>query len=96
MPKPIFADLKKAWVCGRKLNIARVDSKGNAREPQQGGTDKKKKGPPAKKKGSNAKANAKTNAKAKDDTNLKKARAIQKRPKTSAGKKSGEENTPAT
>ena len=96
MPKPIFADLKKAWVCGRKLNIARVDSKGNARESQQGGTAKKKKGPPAKKKGSNAKANAKTNAKDKDDTNLKKARAIQKRPKTSAGKKSGEENTPAT
>ena len=96
MPKPIFADLKKAWVCGRKLNIARVDSKGNAREPQQGGTAKKKKGPPAKKKGSNAKANAKTNAKAKDDTNLKKARAIQKRPKASPGKKSGEENTPAT
>jgi ATP-dependent RNA helicase DeaD len=92
MPKPIFADLKKAWVCGRKLNIARVDSKGNAREPQQGGTAKKKKGPPAKKKGSNAK----TNAKAKDDTKLKKARAIQKRPKTNAGKKSGEENTPAT
>ena len=96
MPKPIFADLKKAWVCGRKLNIARVDSKGNAREPQQGGSAKKKKGPPAKKKGSNAKANTKTNAKAKDDTNLKKARAIQKRPKTGAGKKSGEENTPAT
>lgn len=96
MPKPIFADLKKAWVCGRKLNIARVDSKGNAREPQQGGTAKKKKGPPAKKKGSNAKANTKTNAKAKDDTNLKKARAIQKRPKTSAGKKSGVESTPAT
>lgn len=25
MPKPIFADLKKAWVCGQKLNISRVD-----------------------------------------------------------------------
>ena len=28
MPKPIFADLKKAWVCGQKLNISRVDGKG--------------------------------------------------------------------
>jgi ATP-dependent RNA helicase DeaD len=92
MPKPIFADLKKAWVCGRKLNIARVDSKGNVREPQQGGVAKKKKRAPAKKKSSNAKANAKS----KDDTNLKKARAIQKRPLTIGGKKSRGENTPAS
>ena len=28
MPKPIFADLKKAWVCGQKLNISRIDGKG--------------------------------------------------------------------
>lgn len=92
MPKPIFADLKKAWVCGRKLNIARVDSKGNPRELQQGGVAKKKKGAPAAKKASNAKANGKT----KDDTNLKKARAIQKRPIKSGGKKSRGKNTPAS
>lgn len=29
MPKPIFADLKKAWVCGQKLNISRLDSSGH-------------------------------------------------------------------
>jgi ATP-dependent RNA helicase DeaD len=28
MPKPIFADLKKAWVCGQKLNISRIDGNG--------------------------------------------------------------------
>lgn len=28
MPKPIFADLKKAWVCGQKLNITRVYGEG--------------------------------------------------------------------
>ena len=28
MPKPIFADLKKAWVCGQKLNITRVYGNG--------------------------------------------------------------------
>jgi hypothetical protein len=73
-----------------------VDSKGNVREPQQGGVAKKKKRAPAKKKSSNAKANAKANAKSKDDTNLKKARAIQKRPLTIGGKKSRGENTPAS
>ena len=30
MPKPIFADLKKAWVCGQKLNISRVDNAASA------------------------------------------------------------------
>ena len=33
MPKPIFADLKKAWVCGQKLNIARVDGNGVKTSP---------------------------------------------------------------
>jgi ATP-dependent RNA helicase DeaD len=93
MPKPIFADLKKAWVCGRKLNIVRVDTKGNVREPQQG-TTAKKQGATAKKKGSNAKTKAKaktkTKTKTKDDNKLKKARAIQKRPLTHGSKKRGE------
>jgi ATP-dependent RNA helicase DeaD len=89
MPKPIFADLKKAWVCGRKLNIVRVDTKGNVREPQQG-TTAKKQGATAKKKGSNAKTKAKAKAKTKDDNKLKKARAIQKRPLTHGSKKRGE------
>lgn len=30
MPKPIFADLKKAWVCGQKLNISRLDGAASA------------------------------------------------------------------
>jgi len=93
MPKPIFADLKKAWVCGRKLNIVRVDTKGNVREPQQG-TTAKKQGATAKKKGSNAKTKAKTKTKTKtktkDDNKLKKARGIQKRPLTHGSKKRGE------
>jgi ATP-dependent RNA helicase DeaD len=57
MPKPIFADLKKAWVCGQKLNISRVDnaasapaagrkrkSTGNSRGLKQG-TEQLKKSP---------------------------------------------------
>lgn len=88
MPKPIFADLKKAWVCGRKLNIARVDAKGNVRETQQVSAARKK-GAGTKKKGPTSKP--------KGNTNLKKARAIQKRPLQSekgGGKKSRGEKTP--
>lgn len=88
MPKPIFADLKKAWVCGRKLNIARVDAKGNVRETQQVSAARKK-GAGTKKKGPTSKP--------KGNTNLKKARAIQKRPLQSekgGGKKSRGKKTP--
>jgi ATP-dependent RNA helicase DeaD len=42
MPKPIFADLKKAWVCGQKLNIARVDSNGVKSPPDGKKADRKK------------------------------------------------------
>ena len=42
MPKPIFADLKKAWVCGQKLNIARVDSNGVKSPPDGKKADRNK------------------------------------------------------
>ncbi|MDP6186058.1 MAG: helicase-related protein, partial [Pseudomonadales bacterium] len=42
MPKPIFADLKKAWVCGRKLNISRVDGNG-AKAASEGNKANRKK-----------------------------------------------------
>ena len=45
MPKPIFADLKKAWVCGQKLNISRVDGKG-AKATSDGREGKPKKNRP--------------------------------------------------
>ena len=70
MPKPIFADLKKAWVCGRKLNIARVDAHGQVHEPQQG------------RKGGKRNATAKKSKplrKPEGTDSLKKARATQKR-----------------
>ena len=31
MPKPIFKDLKKVWVCGQKLQISRVKDKGSSK-----------------------------------------------------------------
>ncbi len=47
MPREIFDDLKKAWVCGQKLNISRVESGSNstprpAREPSRRPSDGKK------------------------------------------------------
>ncbi|MDA0792118.1 MAG: ATP-dependent helicase, partial [Proteobacteria bacterium] len=39
MPKPIFKDLKKVWVCGRQLNITRV--KTNLATTSDGGADKR-------------------------------------------------------
>jgi ATP-dependent RNA helicase DeaD len=86
MPKPIFADLKKAWVCGRKLNIVRVDARGEARESSRGGADQKKKGTETKKKSAAA-----TN---KSDAKLKNARAIQRRPVKNGGKKGQRNNKP--
>jgi len=86
MPKPIFADLKKAWVCGRKLNIVRVDARGEARESSRGGADQKKKGTETKKKSAAA-----TN---KSDAKLKNARAIQRRPVKNGGKKGQRDNKP--
>jgi ATP-dependent RNA helicase DeaD len=32
MPKEIFKDLQKVWVCGRQLNISRIDGDGNPRK----------------------------------------------------------------
>ena len=38
MPKPIFKDLKKAWVCGQKLQISRVsDQSKNAKDTDGAG-----------------------------------------------------------
>ena len=34
MPREIFEDLKKAWVCGQKLNITRVQSGSNSKPRQ--------------------------------------------------------------
>lgn len=42
MPKPIFADLKKAWVCGQKLNITRVDANGAKTSFEGNKTNRKK------------------------------------------------------
>jgi len=50
MPKDIFQDLKKAWVCGQKLNITRVnETKPAQRNPKKESAKKVKKKP--KKKG---------------------------------------------
>lgn len=48
MPREIFEDLKKAWVCGQKLNISRVESGSNstprpARVPSKRAADGAKK-----------------------------------------------------
>ena len=54
MPKDIFQDLKKAWVCGQKLNITRVnETKPAQRNPKKESAKKVKKKP--KKKGKKTK-----------------------------------------
>ena len=48
MPREIFEDLKKAWVCGQKLNITRVQSGSNSkpRQPSKRPTKKAGSGAP--------------------------------------------------
>ncbi len=50
MPRDIFRDLKKAWVCGQKLNISRLNPTKSDRKPQR-----KKKPAQGKKKAERAK-----------------------------------------
>lgn len=41
MPKELLHHLKKVWVCGRKLNIARLDETTGPRGPKPGKTEKR-------------------------------------------------------
>ncbi|MET0013469.1 MAG: DEAD/DEAH box helicase [Sedimenticola sp.] len=50
MPKDIFQDLKKTWVCGQKLNISRLDEP-EAKAPKKKKTKRKTKNKPKRKKG---------------------------------------------
>jgi ATP-dependent RNA helicase DeaD len=58
MPKEIFRDLKKVWVCGRTLNISRLDERGSkpkashkaSGKPKPAKSDGKPAGKPARKK----------------------------------------------
>ncbi|MET0105831.1 MAG: DEAD/DEAH box helicase [Sedimenticola sp.] len=50
MPKDIFQDLKKTWVCGQKLNISRLNEP-EAKAPKKKKTKHKTKNKPKRKKG---------------------------------------------
>ncbi|MET0086194.1 MAG: DEAD/DEAH box helicase [Sedimenticola sp.] len=50
MPKDIFQDLKKTWVCGQKLNISRLDEP-EAKAPKKKKPKRKTKNKPKRKKG---------------------------------------------
>lgn len=78
MPREIFEDLKKVWVCGQKLNIARVDS-GSDSKPRE----------PSKRPNSNPNSNKKQNKKIKLAKLDHKDKKKNKKPKA---KKKGNKN----
>jgi ATP-dependent RNA helicase DeaD len=82
MPKPIFADLKKAWVCGQKLNISRVDGNG-AKAASEGKKANRKKMSRAQA-DKQAQKPKKKKVKAKDDTANKPVREVKKRKRVAA------------
>jgi ATP-dependent RNA helicase DeaD len=43
MPKEVFQHLKKTWVCGRQLNISRLNDSGENRKPKKANLKDKKK-----------------------------------------------------
>jgi ATP-dependent RNA helicase DeaD len=43
MPKEVFQHLKKTWVCGRQLNISRLNESGESRKPKKSKMKDKKK-----------------------------------------------------
>jgi hypothetical protein len=43
MPREVFRDLKKTWVCGRRINISRVDKSEKKFTKPAGEKGKKKK-----------------------------------------------------
>ena len=82
MPKPIFADLKKAWVCGQKLNISRVDGDG-AKAASEGKKARRKK--MSRTQADNqAQKPKKKKVKAKGDTANKPVREVKKRKRVAA------------
>jgi ATP-dependent RNA helicase DeaD len=102
MPKEVYADLKKVWVCGQQLKISRFDSHGGAtkdkavrRNKGSAPSDSGKSG--SAKPGTKRKTGFKTNdakpggAKAKTGSKKKKTRHKDRKDKgkSSAGKKAG-------
>ena len=83
MPKPIFADLKKAWVCGQKLNIARVEGSGDKR-PGDGTRANRKKMDRSRTDNQEQKAKKRTNVKAKSDQPNKPIREAKRRKRVAA------------
>ena len=43
MPRDVFRDLKKAWVCGRRMNISKFDPVARKKREEEGAGDKKRK-----------------------------------------------------
>ncbi|MFT5211779.1 MAG: ATP-dependent RNA helicase DeaD [Flavobacterium sp.] len=43
MPRDVFRDLKKAWVCGRRMNISKFDPVARKKREEEGTEDKKRK-----------------------------------------------------
>jgi ATP-dependent RNA helicase DeaD len=82
MPKPIFADLKKAWVCGQKLNISRVD--GNGAKAASEGKKAHREKMSRTQTDNHAQRPKKKKVKAKGDTANKPVREVKKRKRVAA------------